>query len=115
MFNKTIFLYDDREVLLKAIKTIKPDFSPQYTIPNLNYDCGLVNSLNSDGDKNGVYKTEDNTMQVKSIISIEKLRENILNQVQNEKLGTIEIENIEVNGNPSPSVIHYVSAHLFME
>lgn len=99
-------------MLLKAIKKIKPDFIPQYLKPNLNYDCDLLNSLNVKNNNNVFYKTRNsNTLSRKSIISIEKLRDNILKQVQNEKSGTVEIENIEVTGEPSPSVIYYVSIY----
>jgi DNA-directed RNA polymerase len=44
--DKTIFVKDQREMVLHAIRRINPDFIPEYSKPELLYKNHLVNSLN---------------------------------------------------------------------
>lgn len=46
ILDKSIFTCDQRELVLKAIRRIVPEFEPKYTAPTITYTNSLVAHLN---------------------------------------------------------------------
>lgn len=48
IFEQTKWKLDSREVVLSAIRAIQPQFQPKVKMAEAEYNCALVNHLNSD-------------------------------------------------------------------
>ncbi|CAH1639276.1 unnamed protein product [Spodoptera littoralis] len=101
LLDKTKFLYDQREVVLKAIHRIEPDFQPQYTTPVLDYNCSLLNNITLDKVENrqGLMSSP-----AEGLLSLEEMIQKGKEQLNIEIKGEIEIQNIGVKDEESESV-----------
>ncbi|XP_049876277.1 DNA-directed RNA polymerase, mitochondrial [Pectinophora gossypiella] len=104
LLDKTKFLYDQREVVLKAVRRIDPNFEPQYTPPVLDYDCPLLDKLKLTEVENrrGLLSSP-----AEGLLSIEDMKEQGRKQLEVEIKGDIEVLNIDVKDDASPSVKLY--------
>ena len=117
IMDKSIFLKDQRTVVLHAIHMIIPSFAAIYTPPELGYSNKLLNPLNK-YIKEITYETHknlqiklpgSNIMNSKEGFSREKLEELGKEQLQNELTGYVTVKSIEKFPDPNPTVLHYVS------
>ena len=117
IMDKSIFLKDQRTVVLHAIHMIVPTFAAVYTPPELGYSNKLLNPLNKN-IKEITYETHKNLekklpgskiMNSKEGFSREKLEEVGKEQLQNELTGYVTVKSIEKFPDPNPTVLHYVS------
>lgn len=104
--DKTKFLYDQREVVLKAIHRIEPDFQPQYTAPVLDYNCSLLNNITLDKVEN---RQGLMTSPAEGLLSLEEMIQKGKEQLNIEIKGEVEIQNIGVKDEESESVKFCVS------
>ncbi|KAH9639621.1 hypothetical protein HF086_010028 [Spodoptera exigua] len=101
LLDKTKFLYDQREVVLKAIHRIEPEFEPQYTAPVLDYNCSLLKNITLDkvDNRHGLM-----TSPAEGILSLEEMIQKGKEQLNIEMKGEVEIQNIGVKDEESESV-----------
>lgn len=106
LLDKTKFLYDQREVVLKAIHRIQPDFQPQYTPPILDYNCPLLEKITLDRPENrqGLL-----TSPAKDLLSLEEMIQKGKEQLNIEIKGDVEINNIAIKDEQSESMKFCVS------
>ncbi|XP_059048720.1 DNA-directed RNA polymerase, mitochondrial [Achroia grisella] len=101
LMDKTNFLYDQREMVLQAIQRIQPDFEPQYTPPILDYNCALMERLK-------LTETEAreglNSSPAEGVVSLEELIKMGKEQMDIEIKGEIEVQNIDIKDESSPTV-----------
>jgi hypothetical protein len=111
MMNKCKFVNDQRETIVNAIRRLESNYSPKYNEPNLDYNCPLLTSLNSSSTaKIGIYNESGTiTSPGLDVITKERLARKTLEQIGNEITGMVEVRNIEVDDNPTESVLYYVS------
>lgn len=109
MFDKGKFLNDQDSVVLAAIRKVYPNFSPQYTQPELNYVCPLLDHLNipSESGSREIEAIEADDLQIKGLPNINELKERVKIQIQHEIEGDILIANIEVDGKPNKQILHF--------
>lgn len=117
IMDKSIFLKDQRTVVLHAIHLIVPTFEAVYTPPELGYSNKLLNPLNKN-IKEISYETHKNLetklpgshiMNSKEGFSRDKLEEVSKEQLQNELTGYVTVKSIEKFPDPNPTILHYVS------
>ncbi|CAO1371112.1 unnamed protein product [Diamesa hyperborea] len=115
IMDKSIFLKDQRTVVLHAIHMIVPTFAAVYTPPELGYSNKLLNPLNQN-IKEITYETHrnletklpgSNIMNSKEGFSREKLEEVGKEQLQNELTGYVTVKSIEKFPDPNPTILHY--------
>ncbi|XP_045488794.1 DNA-directed RNA polymerase, mitochondrial [Pieris rapae] len=104
LLDKSKFLFDQRETVLKAIQRIEPHFEPKYTPPILDYDCPLLNKLKLDNidDRKGLF-----TSPAENLLSFEDLKAKGAEQIAMEMNGEIDVENIAIKDDESASVRVY--------
>ncbi|KPJ13503.1 hypothetical protein RR48_07083 [Papilio machaon] len=91
LLDKTKFVYDQREVVLNAIRRLQPDFVPSYTPPVLDYDCPLLEKLKLSDTTNrkGLL-----TSPAEGLLSLEDMKKKGQIQLDMEINGEIEVQNI---------------------
>ncbi|XP_048479577.1 DNA-directed RNA polymerase, mitochondrial isoform X3 [Plutella xylostella] len=101
LLDKSVFENDQREVVLKAIRRLEPDFEPVYTPPDLDYNCPLLNDLNLEHTENrlGLAKSP-----AEGLFTVEELIERGKKQLEIEIKGDIEVKNIDIKDDSSPAV-----------
>ena len=112
--DKSIFLKDQREVVLHAIRLAVPDFQPIYTPPNLLYTNKIITSLNNnikDINYNPLEHFDKNLpgseiMNSKKGFSRSELERLAREQLETEMNGYISIKSIQNFDPPTPYVLH---------
>lgn len=90
IMNEGIFMYDQRENVLKTMLAYDPNYRPTYTNPNLQYSNNLLNHLN-DPEQLEVPQTPiDNTS---SLFTSKNLESMIEKQMEFEKIGYVLVCN----------------------
>ncbi|KAI5638464.1 DNA-directed RNA polymerase, mitochondrial [Phthorimaea operculella] len=104
LLDKSKFLYDQREVVLNAIRRIDPDFEPSYTPPVLNYDCPLLDTLklNETDNRKGLLSSP-----AEGLVSLEEMLQKGKKQLEVEIKGDIEVQNIDVKDEATTNVKFY--------
>lgn len=80
IMNEGVFLKDEREVVLKAMKVFNPEFQPQYLPPLVQYNNDLVNNLNHPDQLQPPKKEENN----KGPFKVSDLKELVMEQLKQE-------------------------------
>ncbi|KAL1494494.1 hypothetical protein ABEB36_010085 [Hypothenemus hampei] len=104
IMNKGIFLNDEREYVLKAIKADDPLYVPKYEKPNVFYENPLVDHLNDDRMTN--LQTEERLGRV-PFISKQAISKCVEDQLSLEEKSYITIKSIERKDAPDKETIHY--------
>ncbi|KAJ0174512.1 hypothetical protein K1T71_009620 [Dendrolimus kikuchii] len=101
LLDKTKFLFDQREVVLKAIRRLEANFTPFYTPPTLDYDCTLLNQLKLDAgqDKSGLRHSP-----AEGLLGLEEILQKGKEQLEIEIKGEIKVKNIDVKNEDSETV-----------
>jgi DNA-directed RNA polymerase len=115
IMNKSIFVKDQREMVLTAIRLVHPDFTPSYVPPKLTYNNELVNQLNEnvkpisyDPIENIHEKCSGNEiMNCKVGYSREDLEKWSREQLLNELNGEVTIKSIINFPTPTNHVLNY--------
>ncbi|KPI99844.1 DNA-directed RNA polymerase, mitochondrial [Papilio xuthus] len=104
LLDKTKFVYDQREVVLTAIRRLQPDFEPSYTPPVLDYDCPLLEKLKLSDTTNrkGLL-----TSPAEGLLGLEDMKKKGQMQLDMEITGEIEVQNIAVQDVETDSVKLY--------
>ena len=105
LLDKSNFLYDQRETVLKAIKRLEPHFEPKYTLPPLDYICPLLDKLKLENIENrkGLLNSPS-----EGLLEFDELKAKGVEQLEMEMAGEIEVENIAVKDEESETVQLYV-------
>ncbi|CAK1587142.1 unnamed protein product [Parnassius mnemosyne] len=106
LLDKSKFVYDQREVVLKAIHRIQPQFKPVYTPPVLDYDCPLLEKLklSDTSNRQGLYISP-----AEGLLSLEEMKRMGQIQLDMEINGEIEVQNIAVKDDETDMVKLYRS------
>lgn len=110
IIDKSIFVKDQREAVLRAIRMVIPDFEPSYTAPVLTYANQLVNKLNEnilEASSNPPEKSE--RVQTKLNFSRDDLAIFARQQLDQELTGYVTIKSIQKFDPPTAHVLHYRS------
>ncbi|CAH0725565.1 unnamed protein product, partial [Brenthis ino] len=93
LLDKSKFLYDQQEIVLKSIRRLEPNFEPHYTPPLLDYNCPLLETLKLENIENrkGLLISP-----AKGLLTTEELKAKGLEQFKMEIAGEIEVKNIAV-------------------
>lgn len=99
-------MYDQREIVLKAVQRLEPGFEPQYTPPILDYNCPLLDKIKLDNIQNrkGLLISP-----ASDLITLEELKTRGREQLEMEMMGEIEVQNIAIKDEESKNVEIYVS------
>lgn len=109
--DKAKFLYDQHDVVLKAVRRVDPSFEPNYTLPILDYDCSLMHRLTLDKVENrkGLL-----TSPAQGVITFEELKEKTKKQFAMEMTGVVEVKNVAVKDEDSKAVKNNVSIMIYL-
>ncbi|XP_061718880.1 DNA-directed RNA polymerase, mitochondrial [Cydia pomonella] len=104
LLDKTQFVHDQRELVFRAVRRLHPSFTPHYTPPVLDYDCPLTDKLklNEIQNRQGLL-----TSPAEGLMTLEEVKERGRRQLQIEIKGDIEVQNIDVKDDASPTVKLY--------
>ncbi|CAG9788852.1 unnamed protein product [Diatraea saccharalis] len=104
ILDRSKFLYDQREQVLKAVRRVEPGFEPQYTPPVLDYDCPLLEKLKLENVKarKGLFQSP-----AEGLLSVEETIQNGKEQLQIEIKGDIEVQNIIVKEDVIPESVKF--------
>lgn len=94
IMDKSKFEFDQKDIALDAIRRIRPDFVPQYTPPNFDYNNVLLNKLN-EPTLNEESNEISPIMQSKKGFTKEQLQKMAREQLKIELDGSITIKSIE--------------------
>lgn len=118
ILDKSIFVRDQREIVLKAIRIIEPNFEPCYSPIDLQYSNKLLNNLNRN-----VKEIDFNVLEIegkmegseimdsKAGFTKQQLEEMAKEQLSNELDGYITVKSIEKFPEPTQNVLNYVSIY----
>ncbi|CAG9564536.1 unnamed protein product [Danaus chrysippus] len=104
LLDQSKFLYDQREVVLKAVRRLEPNFEPHYTPPILDHECSLLEDLKLDKVHNRMGLL---TSPAKGLMTLEQLREKGREQLDMEINGEVEVHNISLKEEASKEVLLY--------
>lgn len=112
--DQSVFLKDQRECVIEAIKLALPTFSPVYTPPDIIYQNEILNSLNENVKDMGFDPIRNlsekvpgsEIMESKKGFQREELETFAREQLENELAGHISIKSIQKFPEPTPSVLH---------
>ncbi|XP_041982411.1 DNA-directed RNA polymerase, mitochondrial [Aricia agestis] len=104
IFDKSKFLYDQREVILQAVQHIEPNFEPVYTLPILDYDCPLLENLKLSNKENRLGLLHS---PAQGLMTVEDLYNKGKEQLEMEMSGEIQVQNVSVKGEESETVKAY--------
>ena len=111
--DNSVFLKDQRDVVLHAIRILEPTFEPIYTPPNINYSNKLLDKLNEN-----VLKPEVNVENATQDLKIEgrikhfakeEMEKLAKEQLTNELAGFVTVKSIQKFPDPTPVVLNLVS------
>ncbi|XP_011205921.2 DNA-directed RNA polymerase, mitochondrial [Bactrocera dorsalis] len=91
IMDRSVFIADQRDIALDAIRRIRPDFTPIYTPPVLSYNNELLNNLN----QSVVPSSITNVMKSKCVYNSAELERMAREQLKVELDGCITIKSIE--------------------
>lgn len=114
IMDKSIFVRDQREVVLNVIRLAVPDFQPVYSPPTLTYDNEILNDLNknvrdiSENPLENLGKSQPGSeiMDSKTGFTRETLETMAHEQLSSELGGYITIKSIQKFPPPTPAVLH---------
>lgn len=111
LLDKSKFLYDQREVVLDAVRRLDPTFVPEYTPPVLDYDCRLLEEIKLDRieERLGLQKSP-----AEGLLSLQEVIQKGKEQLQVEIKGEIEVQNIDLKDEASEHVQLCVSINVFI-
>lgn len=115
IIDDSIFLNDQREVVLNAIRLAVPDFKPTYTPPSLLYDNAIMNPLNKHVKEisyNQIEHINENLpgseiMKSKEGFTRDELERMAREQLETEMNGFIKIKSIQKFPEPTPNVLKF--------
>lgn len=100
IFNKSKFKLNQVENILKAIQLFKPEFQPVYTIPELSYNCKLMNNIS---------KINSRISPVEDLLSVKELLNCLEKQINQESQFFIHVKSIEkFNTANKKKIVYYV-------
>ncbi|XP_050532708.1 DNA-directed RNA polymerase, mitochondrial [Daktulosphaira vitifoliae] len=99
LFNKCIFVGNQRELVLKAIRILDPSFNPKISIDKIDYSCSLLNHMNN---KESSFKCP-----AKGLFSEKELILLGHKQLEMEMASVVSVKSVENNSPPSKKVINY--------
>lgn len=105
MMNDGVFLNDEREIVLKALKAYDPNYIPKYDQPSLQYKNHLVNCLNNDFQLNWTSKKYNKANG--GLFTPKSLSEKIDKQLEYEKASYITIKSIEARSESTEEIKEY--------
>ncbi|KAG5674913.1 hypothetical protein PVAND_004858 [Polypedilum vanderplanki] len=115
IFQKTIFIKDQREMVLHAVKLVHPLFIPSYEAPNILYNNRLVNKLNANVQDISydpivnIHRKLEGSEIMEGIKGFNRSdletwsREQLLNELN----GEVTIKSVFKYPEPTPKVINY--------
>ncbi|XP_050677146.1 DNA-directed RNA polymerase, mitochondrial [Leptidea sinapis] len=101
---KTKFLFDQREVVLKAVRRIEENFTPHYEPPPLDYNCPLLEKLKLDNIENRMGLA---TSPASGLLTLDEMKTLGKEQLELELKGEMDVRNIAVEENSSTTVKIY--------
>lgn len=102
---KNTFVKDQREITLKAIRWMFPDFQPTYPPPDSCYSCSLLQELNNSEEAVGFKSPGE------GVLSLSELKAAVEQQIKLEHLGTLKVKSIE-RRNDDPKITKYYQQKL---
>lgn len=88
IMNEAVFLNNEREIVLKAMKSSCPSYEPEYDHPIVQYNNHLVNHLNNDKQ---LSPCNLQYVENQGLFNPQKLQENIEKQIEIEKKGFVTV------------------------
>lgn len=115
LVDKSVFLKNQREVVLQAIRLAVPDFQPIYTPPELGYRNHILNPMNQNVKAIGfdplshldVPQPGCEIMNSKRGFTRDELERMAREQLELELSGNVTIKSIQNFPEPTPNVLHY--------
>lgn len=116
IMDKSIFIRDQRDIVLYAIEMIDNRFNVQYSSPKLDYDNKLLNALNKNVRNIDFNMLEcqdaqpgSEIMNSKSGFTRQQLENFTKEQLSNELTGYVTVKSIQKFEEPNQIILHYVS------
>lgn len=114
IIDKSVFLKDQREIVLRAIRMVEPEFKCTYTPPELLYNNEILNALNenvNDITFNPMEHLDEpqpgaEIMDSKKGFTRLELETMAREQLETELRGSVVIKSIQEFPEPTPSVLH---------
>lgn len=114
IIDKSVFLKNQREVVIHAIRLAVPDFQPVYAPPEFTYDNKILNSLNENVNDITFDPLENidrpqpgcEIMNSKKGFNIEELQKFSREQLETELAGYVSVKSIQKFPEPTANVVH---------
>ncbi|XP_014259402.1 DNA-directed RNA polymerase, mitochondrial [Cimex lectularius] len=100
IFNKCVWKKNSREVILQAIRVIRPNYSPNIELPDVFYSNTLVNALNE-------CDTSLMNSPAEGLFTLNDVNNLFDTQVKMETNTFVEIKSIEKEAEPSETLTYY--------
>lgn len=113
--DNSIFVKDQREAVLRAIRMVSPEFEPLYSVPILTYNNPLLNELNEHVQEISYNPIENSDsvvpgneiMNSKRGFQQNELADFARQQLEQELCGYVTIKSIQKFNSPNAYVLHY--------
>ncbi|KAI4498145.1 hypothetical protein M0802_006631 [Mischocyttarus mexicanus] len=86
IFNKSKFILNQSENILKTIQLFEPDYKPEYIKPHMSYNCKLLEDID---------KINSRKSPSEGVLSLEQLRNNLKIQIEQESKYHLPINSVE--------------------
>ncbi|XP_022917116.2 DNA-directed RNA polymerase, mitochondrial [Onthophagus taurus] len=103
ILNEVNFVLDQRDYVLKAIRMYDKNYEPIYKESDFNYSINLLDHLNNNKEE----RFEEKKDEEKNLIGVKKMRKNVLEQIEIEKMGYLRVKNIEIVEKPNNEVLKF--------
>ncbi|VVC37456.1 DNA-directed RNA polymerase, N-terminal,Pentatricopeptide repeat,DNA-directed RNA [Cinara cedri] len=99
LFDKCIFIGNQREQVLKAVYLLDPSFVLSKNMENIYYSCPLLDHLNK---QKFTFKCP-----AEGLLSEKKMHELVHNQIEMEMASIVKVKSVDNNVSPSQKVLNY--------
>ncbi|XP_021914450.1 DNA-directed RNA polymerase, mitochondrial isoform X2 [Zootermopsis nevadensis] len=104
IIQKSVFVSDQREVVVDVIRRIEPNFEPYNISPDICYSCNLLHELNNQNEngKGKAYKSP-----AEGLLTASELRQLVKEQLQIELNSYVQVKTIEKRSEPVDTILYY--------
>lgn len=104
VIQKSVFVSDQREVVVDVIRRMEPNFEPDSVLPDLCYACNLLHELNSE-NRSG--KGRACNSPAEGLMTKADLQQLIKEQLQAELNSYVKVKTIENRTEPNETILYY--------
>ncbi|XP_035743443.1 DNA-directed RNA polymerase, mitochondrial-like isoform X1 [Vespa mandarinia] len=103
IFNMSKFIRDQSKNILKTIRFFRPEYQPEYSMPQMSYNCKLLNRISEINSREN---------PVEGLLSLQDLKNSLMMQINQENRFIIPIKSVEKFDPSNDDTVSYCKQRL---